>query len=144
MKAKLIKVLCERTGDVTAGTTVLRGTGKGVRKNAKKFLMDLHRVDPQKFSGCKTEAQFKALLDKKTIELKGTLPDKAKKNWGVARKMLNLYLRDMLYYRYLCSHFGFCHLENGLKYRLIAGQLKASATIMNMMGLEYCTYPGGN
>jgi hypothetical protein len=112
MQEKLINSMRERVAETAAGTTALRNQGKGVIPKAKEFLKLL---DPKKFADCKTEEQFKALLDKKTIALRETFPGKAKRNWGAARKVLNLYLRDMLYNRYLCSHFGFCHLEKWLE-----------------------------
>jgi hypothetical protein len=112
MKEKLIHVLRKRISDTAAGTTALRNQGKGVIPKTKKFLK---RLDPKKFAECTTQEQFNALLNKKTIALRNTFPGKARKNWGAARKVLNLYMRDMLYYRYLCSHFGFCHLEKWLE-----------------------------
>ena len=112
MNEELIDFLRERTAESAAGTTALRNQGdKGVIHNARKFLRGL---EPYKFAKCATEGLFSALLDEKTKALQESFPPAAR-NWGAARKVLNLYLRDVLYSRYLCKHFDFHHLEKWLE-----------------------------
>jgi hypothetical protein len=53
------------------------------------------------------------------------------KSWGAARKGLNLFLRDVLYNRYLCDHFDFQLVEPWLEIPLdsaVTQGLKARCT----------------
>jgi hypothetical protein len=112
MNEELIDFLRERTAENAAGTTALRNQGeKGVIHKARKFL---RRLELYKFAECTTEGLFSALLDEKTKALQESFPPAAR-NWGAARKVLNLYLRDVLYSRYLGKYFGFNHLEKWLE-----------------------------
>ena len=92
-----------------AATSALRNQGaKGVIDKARQFLKGL---DLYEFANCTTEDQFSTVLNEKTKALQKSFPRGAKKNWGAARKVLNLFLRDILYNQYLSRHFGFRRLE---------------------------------
>lgn len=57
-----------------------------------------------------TEAGFKRALDRETLRLFGRLP-KGTGSWGLARKCLNIYLRDCLYDRGVNAKFHFERCE---------------------------------
>ena len=83
----------------TIGPSVLRNQkSKGVIKAAQDFLAG---VDIGAFQ-CTSEAAFRVVLDGRTEELKQRLP-KGARNWGSARKALNLFLREICYNRFLCE-----------------------------------------
>ncbi|MGD0627080.1 MAG: hypothetical protein ABSB32_20530 [Thermodesulfobacteriota bacterium] len=142
MNEELIDFLRERTAESAAGTTALRNQGdKGVIHNARKFLRGLELY---KFAECTTEGLFSALLDEKTKALQESFPPAAR-NWGAARKVLNLYLRDVLYSRYLCKHFDFHHLEKWLEVPLDSFAAKGvqsdyrPQTLVNFPGIKHLT-----
>jgi len=135
MNEELIDFLRERTAESAAGTTALRNQGeKGVIHNARKFLRGLELY---KFAECTTEGLFSALLDEKTKALQESFPPAAR-NWGAARKVLNLYLRDVLYSRYLCKHFSFNHLEKWLEVPLDSFAAKGiQKDMLKIAGFDY-------
>src|SRR5690606_13723978 len=83
-----------------------RGVGSaGVVAAARAFMRDL---DLARFG--RAGPDFSAELDLATIELVGALPKKAA-SWGLARKLLNIFLRDSFYTTYLCAAFGLDRAE---------------------------------
>lgn len=50
-------------------------------------------------------ALFRQRLDRATDDLLAALPRRAR-SWGLARKLVNIFLRDALYTAYLRDHFG--------------------------------------
>jgi len=50
---------------------------------------------------------FRLRIDKATEDLRVALPHRAR-SWGLARKLLNIFLRDAMYTTYLREHF---HLD---------------------------------
>lgn len=79
--------------------------------NARRFLKE---VNLQEFK-VRNEKLFRERLDAATETLAAQFPKGARENWGAARKVLNIFLRDILYNRYLCSHFGFDDVEQWLE-----------------------------
>lgn len=73
---------------------------KGTVRAARKFLANLAL---SKFR-LKTAKEFQAALDHSTDEFVKYLPRGAQ-NWGPARKFLNIFLRNIVYNRYLCDHY---------------------------------------
>jgi hypothetical protein len=57
---------------------------------------------------------FKRFLDKATDDLKNKFPEGAR-NWGAARKAINLFLRDAFYNRYLFDHYKLAPIEQFLE-----------------------------
>ena len=101
----------QRKVAVTAvGPSALRGQGKGVLGASQNFLakISLARIP---ISSTKS---FQRWLDRQTDLLLDSLPIK-NRPWGAARKALNLYLRDVLYNRYLCQKFTIEQLEPRLE-----------------------------
>jgi hypothetical protein len=70
---------------------------------ARSYLAKL----PLERFGTSRHAQFRAELDRATRGLKRKLPP-AGRSWGMARKLVNIFLRDALYTVYLRDAF---HLE---------------------------------
>jgi hypothetical protein len=94
-----IRAIQSRTARVAVSASSVRGAGgKGVVHAARNFLRQL---DLSRFS-VDDGAAFAAELDRATNELRSALPRGAQ-HWGVARKVLNIFLRDCFYTSYLVS-----------------------------------------
>ena len=98
----LLDAIRSRAARIAVGPSTARGQGvPGVVDAARAFL---RRLD----LGClATEDQvvFRRELDRATREFVAALPDRAQ-SWGLARKLLNIFLRDCLYTVYLREHYG--------------------------------------
>jgi hypothetical protein len=104
-------LLKRRIAEGAVGPSALRNQGnRNVIARARAFLaeMDLTRLV------VRTEPEFRAGLDRYTEQLRKGFPPRAK-NWGAARKALNLFLRDVLYNTYLSEHLGFASVEPWLE-----------------------------
>jgi hypothetical protein len=121
MKEELIRLLQYRTAEGATGPSALRNQGNsGVLAAARHFLKAINLF---KFS-VTTERRFNSVLDAYTNDLKVSFP-KGARHWGTARKALNLYLRDVLYNRYLTRHFCFPKIEKWLEVPLDSYAAKA-------------------
>jgi hypothetical protein len=112
MQASKIKLLQKRCAGLAASASALRSAGaSGVVEKARAFLerMDLNGFE---LTNGKT---FPARLDDVSKRMVRKFPKNARKNWGAARKVLNIFLRDVLYSRELCSHFKFRKIEKLLE-----------------------------
>ena len=99
MKSSFNKIIQSRTARIAVGPSAVRGKGHaGVAKAAREYLKSL---DLTPF-GTKDAAEFEAALNKATGELRRSLPVRARK-WGLARKVLNIFLRDCVYTRFLAD-----------------------------------------
>jgi hypothetical protein len=63
-------------------------------------------IDLSKLSGIAVEGDFRKWLDAETTELVGKLGDSHGLKWGTARKVLNIWLRDLVYNGDLCEAHG--------------------------------------
>jgi hypothetical protein len=93
----LIKAIQARTAAVAISPSAVRGQGEaGVVDAARDYLADLnlHRF------GTPEGRIYRRSLDRATDELQTALPAKAR-SWGLARKCLNIFLRDAFYTCYL-------------------------------------------
>ena len=75
--------------------------------------------------------RFQSRLNVATRRLKDRLP-KGARNWGAARKALNIFLRDVLYNHYLRSRHHLDRLEEWLEVPLdrdVAAALRAAALL---------------
>jgi len=110
----------------TVGPSALRNQGsKGVIKAAQDHLA---RIRLRQFRA-NNEDSFISTLDTETERLRKALPQGAK-NWGAARKALNLFLRDICYNRFLCERHGLSKSEDWMEIpldSLIAAFLKRKA-----------------
>ena len=119
-----IATLRRRIASAAIGVSTIRRMGpKGTAKRTRTFLagLNLNRFRV----GSKRE--FARVLDNATKSFLGTLPRKAK-HWGLARKLLNIFLRDAAYNRYLSQRFGLWRLERWMEVPLdshVGKQLRA-------------------
>lgn len=91
----------------SVGASTVRGLRtKGVVVSGRKAL---RKVDLAPY-GHATAESFRRMLDRDTERVRRSLADGAQ-FWGVARKVLNIYLRNALYNTYLTAHYGLAGLE---------------------------------
>lgn len=79
--------------------------------------------------GTKDAGEFEAALNKATEELRRSLPTGARK-WGLARKIINILLRDCVYSRFLSDFYQLGYAEALLELPLdsiTAKELKKAA-----------------
>ena len=91
------RIVRSRVARIAVGASTVRGRGnKGVVAAARNYLRSL---DLRPFGTASSE-DFSKALDSATDRLRRALPTAAQ-HWGVARKVLNIFLRDCLYTTYL-------------------------------------------
>ena len=105
-----IDTLRRRIAVTAVGPSALRGQGKGVLSAAQCYLSRINLSQLPSSS----QKEFLRWLDVQTAALLRQLPV-SEKPWGAARKAINLFLRDLLYNRYLCQHFVMQRLEPWLE-----------------------------
>jgi len=111
MKKEMTILFRERAAEAAIGPSSVRNQGnKGVVEKAREYL----KTVPLESFVVPTERRFRAVLDLHTEALRKSLPVRAK-HWGTARKVLNLFLRDILYHRYLCKYYHFDLIEQWLE-----------------------------
>jgi hypothetical protein len=87
---------------VSISATTVRGKGnRGAVAAARGFLAVL----PLRSFGVSNEVRFQEALDAATRNLLRNLP-KGARSWGLARKSLNIFLRDAFYNGLLASTYG--------------------------------------
>jgi hypothetical protein len=124
MKPKdFIKTLQRKIAITAVGPSAVRGQGKGVLRISQNFLakMSLARVPKS------SSKRYQIWLDRQTELLLNTLPIK-NRPWGAARKVINLFMRDALYNKYLSTQFKLKSIENWLEIPLdsvVANGLKS-------------------
>ena len=85
----------------SVGASTVRGRPRGTVSAAREFLVTIKLRQ----LGVKQERVFQQRLDGLTKDLRRSLPPNAR-HWGLARKILNMFLRDAFYNFYLRSQFG--------------------------------------
>lgn len=110
MKIKLLDDIQRYIANVSIGASTVRGNPKGTAAAARKHLLEikLSRIP------VKDEKRFKAWLNKETLSLKSALPKEAK-HWGSARKYLNIFLRNVVYNRFLYDAYNLSGIESWLE-----------------------------
>ena len=92
-----IAAIQRRTARVAVGPSTVRGQGPaGLVDAARVHLTNL----PLRQFGVSRPSLFQQRLDAATKELQAAMP-KGGRSWGMARKVLNIFLRDVLYNSYL-------------------------------------------
>ena len=108
MDTYLLRAIQHRNARVAIGSSSMRGAGSaGVVRSARAFLSEM----PLTPFGTSSESQFRARLDHATDDLKRALP-KGAQRWGLARKGLNIFLRDCLYTTYLRDEYDLARAES--------------------------------
>lgn len=101
-----------RTALLAVGRSALRNQGApGMVMVARKYLRAIN------LSGfaVATRGDFSVALDRHTKRLMKRFPQRARDNWGAARKAMNLFLREVVYNRPLCEHYGLSKVEHWLE-----------------------------
>ncbi len=83
---------------------------KGTIKHARNFLIKLQLKDFKTAN----KTTFHYQLDSKTKALVSSLP-KGGQYWGSARKFINIFLRGIVYNRFLCEKLGLQQIEPWLE-----------------------------
>jgi len=105
---KLLGAVQSRAARAAIGASAMRGRGnKGAAAACRSFLCQL---DLSPFGTADGDA-FARELDRSTRELLAKLPREAR-HWGLARKALNIFLRDAFYTTYLDSAFHLRRAEH--------------------------------
>ena len=124
MNDETLEKLAIRIANLAVGPSTVRNQGaRGVTRAAREALK---KVELSQFKVV-APSKFRSLLDAETMAVCKRFP-KGARNWGAARKCLNIYLRNILYSRYLCDAYRFERLEVLLEVPLdgdIARRLRA-------------------
>lgn len=123
---EFIHTIQSRAARIAVGPSAVRGRGhSGVSQAARDYL---RTVRLSRFGTQKEKTFFRA-LDDATEGLRLSLPKKAQK-WGLARKIMNIFLRDCVYTSYLADEYNLlraeCFFEIPLD-SITVGALKKSA-----------------
>jgi hypothetical protein len=105
-----ILALRVRAARTSASASATRGQGAGVSAAARKFLADLNL----RYFARSRRGLFQLRLDRATRRLTSRLP-RGSRNWGLARKVLNIFLREVLYTTYLAKFSGIAKAEQLLE-----------------------------
>lgn len=148
MKEHYLDLLQRRIGSTSVGPSTARGMGPaGTIPAARRFLQ---KLEIDRFVQ-RSESAFRAELDAATLELRKALP-KGAKNWGSARKFLNIFLRNCAYNKYLCAKHQLekieswlevpidSHVAKGLKSEGKRGDLPRWHTVIRLTPEENATY----
>lgn len=101
MNREFISWMQIRAAKGAAGPSTIRGMAPaGTADLIKQYLLniDIKRIR------ARTESNFLKKLEIITDELLEILPQ-GSQHWGMARKCVNIFLRNCLYNKYLCSHY---------------------------------------
>ena len=110
-KKQLLKLFQHRVSELAVGSSALRNQGaKEVIKISREYFDSLKLTSFVK----QNEIDFQRRLNYATNRLVNKLPEGAK-NWGTARKAINLFLRDVLYNSYLNKNYSFRKIEKYLE-----------------------------
>jgi hypothetical protein len=115
-ESQLLQIIQRFVAEATIGPSTLRGQGvPGVLKAARRFLtkLDMRRVSVA------NPHTFEKRLNKYTHLLVRRLPPGAK-HWGVARKAINLFLRDAYYNQFLARKYRLNRIARHLEIPLDA------------------------
>lgn len=107
------KALLQRRLGITAiGASTARGMGpKGTIEAVRLFL---GKLDLRAFEAANSHVEFAKALNLATEALRLTMPFEAR-NWGSARKFMNIFLRDCCYNRHMCEFYRLAEVEQWLE-----------------------------
>jgi len=110
-KKRFLQTIQHRAARVAVGASATRGQGgPGIAPKARRFFLHLNLA---RF-GTPTQRTFTRSLDASTKRLIAVLP-KPSATWGLARKLLNIFLRDSLYTGYLSRAYRLSAAERLLE-----------------------------
>jgi len=96
-----------RVARIACGVSATRGQGAGVVEAGRNCLSHL----PLKIFAVSQRSLFEQRLDYATDLLCNSFPKKAR-SWGLARKILNIFLRDAFYTSYLVDKHALNKVED--------------------------------
>ncbi len=102
MDAKFRVKLREYIANISIGSSTVRGRPAGTVGTVRKYLEGL---DLSSLRDLKKE-QFEIWLNEKTQDLQSKLTQDFKEEWGLARKCLNIFLRNVVYNKYLFKEYN--------------------------------------
>ena len=124
MAFDLVRNLQKLEAQLAVGPSTARGQGQGgIVNNLRESLF---RVPLRRFSGI-DDLRFATLLDTETDRIRRGLPPLAR-SWGLARKCLNIFLRDCTYNVHLRKAFKLSSIEALLEVpldRKVVSEIKA-------------------
>ena len=110
-RSDFIAAMQRRTASIAVGASTVRGIAPaGTVARARAHLADLDLTIFHQ----PTERRFRAVLDRETLKLQHTLP-RGGRYWGLARKLLNIFLRDAFYNKYLAQQYTLNSVESWLE-----------------------------
>ncbi len=111
MKEEILDLLHRRIAGTSVGASTARGMGpKGTIPAARAYLAGLQL---SRFS-VESEKEFRAVLNRTTRTYVKRLP-KGAQYWGPARKFMNIFLRGVVYNKYLCAAYQLSQIEPWLE-----------------------------
>jgi hypothetical protein len=128
MRANLTKAIKKRTAIVAVGPSTARGQGAPGVVDALRGALE--QVPLARFSTSRQE-KFLRALDGSTRSIMSALPRLAR-SWGLARKCLNIFLRDCFYNAYLRDAYGLAVAEPWFEVpldRVVADGLRENAGV---------------
>jgi hypothetical protein len=135
MPHSLIPEIQAHVARVTLGPSALRSQGPGVAAAAHPFFAHL----PLGTFATASSQIFRRRLDEQTLALQRTFPQ-GSGSWGLARKLMNIFLREALYNKYLNERFRLSVSESLFEVPLdsITGQ----KLVKSVCGAELPAWPG--
>ena len=142
-KVDFIQLIQYKVAISSISINSVRNYGKGVLKIIHDFLKNLNLKEIPK-----SKEDFVVWLNKTTDELCSELNkyselDRYKTEfWGLARKALNLFLRDVFYNRYLYEKFSLARLEYWLEIPLdniVAKRLYKESKLLEKFLPKWCS-----
>lgn len=105
---EFLKLILSRAARIAVSASAVRGRGNtGVVPAGRRHLRSLNLAA----FGTSDAARFEKTLNHETERLRVALPAKAR-HWGIARKVLNIFVRDCFYTTYLCDPFNLRKAEH--------------------------------
>lgn len=106
-----IRQMQDYTAQVSVGASTVRGQRTpGLVTRCRQLLKE---IDLRDFAVA-TSTAFEKRLDSATVDFRRALPGSSR-HWGIARKVLNIFLRNALYNTYLREHYSLQSIESLLE-----------------------------
>jgi len=108
---KFLRLMQRYVANIAISGSTLRNQGaKGVVEAARDFLAELDLSELKKIK----PANYPRILEKWADDLKQKLP-KGAKNWGTARKAINVFMVQVFLNKYLAEEYGMENLKDVLE-----------------------------
>ena len=128
---KFLELMQRYEANISIGGPTLRNQGaKGVADAAREFLSALNLSELKNIK----PAYYPSILEKWTSDLKTKLPDGAK-NWGTARKAINVFMVQIFLNKYLAEEYGMEKLKDVLETPLDSYAAKGLKRLSSMTKL---------